>query len=90
MEIFPKETVHSVCDSYRYYGQKLSRDPKRLSAKRPKRGEREVMISTVYDRKHEEEDTLLRSAPQTTLKYRDKVVFKKGSTLHQTSSPSKM
>ena len=55
-----------------------------LSAKRSKRGQREVMISTIYDSKQEkgEESTILRTAPVLEFKYRDKVPFKKGPTLY--------
>ena len=51
-----------------------------IAAKRRK-GEREVIISTVYDRAPKEADTLLRKAPITTLKYRARVDFNKGATL---------
>lgn len=64
----------------RYRGQRISRDPAVLAAKRRK-GEREVMISTVYDQGPDKADTLLRKAPTTTLKYRARMEFSKGGTL---------
>lgn len=67
---------------FRYRGEKLDRTAP--SAKR-KRATRDVVISTVYDRPSEQEDTVLRSAPSTTLKYRatgnKSVQFCKGEVL---------
>lgn len=70
----------------RYHGERISRDPAVLAAKRRK-GEREVIISTVYDKTPEEADTLLRKAPTTTLKYRSRMEFSKGGTLEGSSKP---
>ena len=61
--------------SLSYRGQKLDR----LVGKRKRPLTRDVVISTVYDRPREEEDTVLRKAPVTTLKYRE---FRTGGVLN--------
>ena len=63
-----------------YRGEKLIRHAPRTQ-KRPLRATRDVVISTVYDRL-EEEDTVLRSAPSRTIKYREGVKFVAGDTLN--------
>ncbi|XP_072033929.1 G patch domain-containing protein 3-like [Amphiura filiformis] len=61
-----------------YYGEKLSHNPSTSSRKR--RGDREVIISSVYDDPEHTDpaEPLLRSRGPYHLKYRDEVKFKKG------------
>ena len=49
-----------------------------------RRPTKEVLISTIYDKPDEEQDTVLRRAPTTTLKFRDK--FVSGGLLPRDSS----
>ena len=58
--------------SHSYHGEKL--DITAISSrKRRHRSTRDVLISTVYDQPNELADTTLRSAPPTTIKYRQQV-----------------
>jgi hypothetical protein len=52
-----------------YYGEKLNRFPKRV------RPTREVVISTVFDKKEERSAELFQSEGPFTIKYRDNVEF---------------
>ena len=63
---------------YSYRGEKLSRQ---VPAAKRQRSTRDVLISTVYDRPDEEQSTEMRSAPPTTIKYRDPVKFVASSSL---------
>lgn len=63
---------------YRYRGEKLDRN---LPAAKRRKATRDVIISTIYDKQSEQEDTVLRTAPSTTLKYRDQVQFLRGEVL---------
>ena len=57
---------------FRYRGEKLDRTAVSAS-KRRRRATKDVIISTVYDRVEEEEDTILRSGPPTLLKHRQQI-----------------
>ena len=61
-----------------YRGEKLDRN---VPPAKRRKATRDVIISTIYDRPSEQEDTVLRTAPSTTLKYRDRVPFLKGEVL---------
>lgn len=69
---------YSIC---RYRGEKLSHTVVTVPNRRPTR---EVLISTIYDRPDEEQDTVFRKAPTTTIKFRDK--FVSGGLLPQATS----
>ena len=77
----------------RYRGEKLDRS----SVPKQKRSRKDAIISTVYDKPDEEEDTILRTAPPTVIKHRTHDaaggmkfcgggVFKAGSTSRDSSS----
>lgn len=70
---------------YSYYGEKLIRHAP--EAKRKRKATRDVIISTVYDKPEEEENTVLRTAPSRTIKYRQEVKFVAGASLKPDSRP---
>ena len=53
----------------RYQGEKIDRHVP--LSKRKRKQMKDVIISTVYDRQEEEENTVLRTAPPTILKHRE-------------------
>ena len=66
-----------------YHGEKLDRN---FPPAKRRKATRDVMISTIYDRQSEQEDTVLRTAPSTTLKFRNttalnQVQFLRGEVL---------
>lgn len=82
-----------VLSIYSYRGEKLNRSIP--SAKRRK-ATKDVLISTIYDRPSEQEDTVLRTGPPSTLKYRtmpaaalNQVQFLKGEVLKTSSDSDK-
>ena len=79
--------------NYSYRGERLDRS---VSSAKRRKATKDVLISTIYDRPSEQEDTVLRSAPSTTLKYRTApvramnqvTVFLKGEVLKTPSDNS--
>ena len=69
--------VH-ILKLHSYRGEKLNRD---VPAAKKRQATKDVVISTVYDRPDEEQDTPLRSAPPRTIKYRETVKFRDGGVL---------
>jgi len=58
-----------------YRGEKLDRH---VPAAKKHQATKDVVISTIYDRPDEEQDTPLRRAPPRTIKYRETVKFQDG------------
>ena len=77
--------MDGMLNNYSYRGKKLDRN---IPPAKRKKASRDVIISTIYDRPSEQEDTVLRTAPSTTLKYRNQVQFLKGETLRQSVGQS--
>ena len=78
---------------YSYHGEKLNRN---IPPAKRRKATKDVLISTIYDRLSEQEDTVLRTAPSTTLKYRtttaaalNQVQFLKGEVLQTPSDSDK-
>lgn len=78
---------------YSYRGEKLNRN---IPPAKRRKATKDVLISTIYDRPSEQEDTVLRTAPSTTLKYRtttaaalNQVQFLKGEVLQTPSDSDK-
>ena len=63
---------------FRYHGEKLDR---RAPSSKKQRASRDVIVSTVYDKPEEEKDTIFRTAPSRTIKYREAVKFRSGGVL---------
>lgn len=78
---------------FSYRGEKLERN---VPPAKRRKATKDVLISTIYDRQSEQEDTVLRTAPSRTLKYRtaqpaaalNQVQFLKGEVLKTPSDKS--
>ena len=73
----------AIFPSCRYHGEKLDRH---APSSKKQRVSRDVIISTVYDKPEEEQDTVLRRAPPRTIKYREAVKFLRGGVQKPDSS----